>query len=131
MSTYQLSGLVSVALVAVVLVQSVSPQPSDIYSLTHKRSSSKYYCGKNLANMLTLVCRGYFNPMFKKSSGPEPESEDDYQWSYDDSYPWRSRARANAMLGRFRRVTRGVHDECCLKSCSLNEMTSYCSDDPN
>lgn len=57
---------------------------------------------------------------------------DDYPFNYDDSYPFRSRAVANAMMGRFgggrfRRDSRGVHDECCVKPCSLSEMLSYCA----
>lgn len=26
----------------------------------------------------------------------------------------------------FRRIRRGIHDECCRKSCTMNELTSYC-----
>lgn len=56
---------------------------------------------------------------------------DDYNYGYDDSYPFRSRASANAMMGRFgggrfRRQSRGVHDECCVKPCSVSELRSYC-----
>ena len=28
----------------------------------------------------------------------------------------------------FHRYTRGVHDECCLKPCTYNELSGYCSD---
>ena len=57
---------------------------------------------------------------------------DDYPWNYDDSYPFRSRASANAMMSRFgsghlRREARGVHDECCVKPCSRDELLSYCA----
>jgi hypothetical protein len=66
--------------------------------------------------------------------GPVAETEmEDYPFAYeDDSYPFRSRASANAMLGRFgggrfRRNSRGVHDECCVKPCSISELLSYCA----
>lgn len=56
---------------------------------------------------------------------------DDYPFAYDESYPFRSAVTANAMMGRFagtrfRRESRGVYDECCVKPCSIQELTSYC-----
>ena len=50
---------------------------------------------------------------------------DDYPYTYD--YPLRSKTTAMRFGSpRFRRQTRGVHDECCVKSCSIDELTSYC-----
>ncbi|BES90868.1 Insulin/IGF/Relaxin family [Nesidiocoris tenuis] len=44
-------------------------------------------------------------------------------------YPFASKATSLTMLPQtdnFIRRKRGVHDECCKKSCSLNELASYC-----
>ncbi|GFG29359.1 hypothetical protein Cfor_01239 [Coptotermes formosanus] len=47
----------------------------------------------------------------------EPESQ----------FPFRSRSNAATLVpGSFRRHTRGVYDECCRKSCSIQEIASYC-----
>ena len=56
---------------------------------------------------------------------------DDTPFTYDEYYPFRSRQSANAMIarfggGRFKRFSRGVHDECCVKPCTIEELTSYC-----
>lgn len=42
-------------------------------------------------------------------------------------FPFRSRSKAVTVVpGSFRRHTRGVYDECCRKSCTIQEMASYC-----
>lgn len=42
-------------------------------------------------------------------------------------FPFRSRSNAASLVpGSFRRHTRGVYDECCRKSCTIQEMVSYC-----
>ncbi|XP_001601730.2 LIRP [Nasonia vitripennis] len=130
MSTSRLSGLVTLTFAILLLLQLVQAQ-SDVYQYEQKRQGASKYCGQQLSNALQLVCHGRYNPMFKKSVGQGMEM-DDYPFNYDDSYPFRSRAVANAMMGRFgagrfRRDSRGVHDECCLKSCTMNEMRSYCA----
>ncbi|XP_043267750.1 LIRP-like [Venturia canescens] len=125
MSTYRSVVVVILVLAVAFAVIQVSQAQSDVYG---QKSDSKYkYCGKHLSNALQLLCNGVYNSMFKKS-GQEMEM-DEYPYVYD--YPLRSRASANAMMGRFggarfRRETRGVHDECCAKPCSIDELTSYC-----
>lgn len=58
---------------------------------------------------------------------------DDYSYYDDAAYPFRSRETARSMLarlgynGRFRRITRGIHDECCVKPCTVDELRSYCA----
>ena len=58
---------------------------------------------------------------------------DDYAYNYDDGFPFRSRENAHAMMGRlgynerFRRDSRGIHDECCVKACTIDELISYCA----
>ena len=42
-------------------------------------------------------------------------------------FPFRSRSNAATLVpGSFRRYTRGVYDECCRKSCTIQEIASYC-----
>ncbi|XP_012287301.1 LIRP [Orussus abietinus] len=114
------------------------------------------YCGRHLSTALQLVCKGNYNSMFKKSireSGTETDTE---AAEYEDDVgpnevepaePFLSRTVALAMamamaspraggrgrwLGdrdrdRFRRAARGVHDECCLKPCSISQLASYCA----
>lgn len=59
----------------------------------------------------------------------------DYPLAYDISPylpPFLSRARARGMLDgrfagrRYRRESRGIHEECCINGCTINELTSYC-----
>ncbi|XP_075234975.1 LIRP-like [Lycorma delicatula] len=107
----------------------------DYYGVSEKREGTKY-CGRNLANALQLVCGGIYNSMFSKKSDPgvdmdwlrdleilEPTEELGYQL-------FRPRMHAQALLspnGSFKRHTRGAYDECCLKSCSVKEMSGYCA----
>ncbi|XP_058789500.1 LIRP-like isoform X2 [Phymastichus coffea] len=130
MSTYRLAALLMLTLVSLIMVQSSSAElPLNDYELIVKRQGMSKYCGKHLVNTLQLICHGLYNTMFKRD---QEMDLDDYP-SYDDSYPFRSRARARAMMmgrfggSRYRRQSRGVHDECCVKSCSVAELVSYCA----
>lgn len=42
-------------------------------------------------------------------------------------YPFMSRLQGSEMksLG-FRRISRGIYDECCRKACHYDEIASYC-----
>ncbi|XP_012265008.1 LIRP [Athalia rosae] len=132
MSTNWLNVVLALLLAVALAVPHLSRAQSDIFRFGEKRQSQNTqnkYCGKNLSNALQLLCNGVYAQMFKKG-GQEMEM-DDYPYGYDDSYPFRTRASANAMMGRFgggrfRRQSRGVHDECCVKPCSVSELTSYC-----
>lgn len=45
----------------------------------------------------------------------------------EPQFPFRSKSNAASLVpGSFRRHTRGVYDECCRKSCTTQEMVSYC-----
>lgn len=41
-------------------------------------------------------------------------------------YPFVSRIQGTEIKSPFRRFRRGIVDECCLKSCSNDELRSYC-----
>jgi len=52
---------------------------------------------------------------------PPPTEEPEIQ------FPFRPRSDAATLVsGSFRRHTRGVYDECCRKSCTIQEIASYC-----
>lgn len=46
------------------------------------------------------------------------------------SFPFQKRSDANSLVGNYRRRKRyghGVYNECCEKSCSREELSSYCA----
>ncbi|XP_026467393.1 LIRP-like [Ctenocephalides felis] len=96
------------------------------------RSMPKKFCGRILADTLSIVCEGNYNGhMNKKSGRPEDDrfNSDDYlsfeQQLDEPTFPFRS--RSNAMRLKFRRTVRGITNECCEKSCTYNELRSYCA----
>ncbi|XP_008468127.1 insulin-2-like [Diaphorina citri] len=84
-------------------------------------------CGRQLANMLSLVCRGKYYHNGKRStpfseSNPIPEL-----YNYDDVRFKRFRRQTTrSNPDHFQRVTKGVYDECCRESCKLSTMYDYC-----
>lgn len=49
-------------------------------------------------------------------------------------YPYRKKTEATAMLGSYtrrKRYTHGVYNECCQKSCTEEELSSYCGAPPS
>ncbi|CAH0560670.1 unnamed protein product [Brassicogethes aeneus] len=97
--------------------------------------SRRKYCGENLSRILSTICQGKYNTLIKKDyykktfdadyqsddPGPAPATQ-----PYRPSYAL-TRESANSMLSRAgTRRKRGVYNECCEKSCSRDELTSYC-----
>lgn len=68
--------------------------------------SGNVYCGRRLANVLAALCYDSEN-MVKRNVG----------W-------WILPANARALGGG--RDKRGLVDECCFKSCTRDELISYC-----
>ncbi|GAB1865445.1 LIRP protein [Camponotus japonicus] len=134
MSTNQLNVLVSLMIAIAFLVsESRNAQANGYPQFNQKPPTSvpQKYCGKKLSNALQIVCDGVYNSMFKKSLDQEMEMAD-YPFAYD-SPPFLSRARARGMLNgpfagrRYRRESRGIHEECCLNACTISELSSYCA----
>ncbi|XP_069696371.1 LIRP-like isoform X2 [Periplaneta americana] len=118
--------------VAALCLCTLAQAQSDLFQFADKRNTNKY-CGRNLANMLQLVCNGNYYPMFKKSSQDVDDMNDSGFWIQSQpvqepqlQFPFRSRTSASLIPDSFRRRTRGVYDECCRKSCTVQEMASYC-----
>nr|QIJ58388.1 insulin-like peptide 3 [Pyrrhocoris apterus] len=88
-------------------------------------------CGESLSKTLYLICDGKFNSPFKKSHGSWNSYGNELQQRADPEssnfkLPFHSKDKALSIL-EYRIVKRGVMDECCRKSCNLDEIKSYCS----
>lgn len=88
---------------------------------TYSRSAGTY-CGSRLSDALKFMCNGQYNSYFKTKKTPPPEE----YWAPPVQLPFRERLRAAAFLESRTRFTRGVYDECCSKSCTIDELMSYC-----
>lgn len=85
-------------------------------------SGSSTYCGSRLSDALKFLCNGQYNSYFKTNKTPPPEE----YWAPPVQLPFRERLRAAAFLESRTRFTRGVFDECCSKSCTIDELMAYC-----
>ncbi|KAF6217364.1 hypothetical protein GE061_001718 [Apolygus lucorum] len=114
-----------------------------------KRNSQKY-CGRDINEALKMLCHGVYNPLFttNKRSGGDLDSQDFGEYLVLPNaadmdafvaaiqslrYPFASKATSLTMLprtnGNYAREKRGIYDECCKKSCSMNELATYCGTD--
>lgn len=101
-----------------------------------KRSSGGRFCGPVLADVLELVCGTRFASLFgnkKRSTMPTAAAAaatENKAIESAESWPFVTGNKALQVLSNqhsFHRYTRGVHDECCLKACSISELEYYCS----
>ena len=123
------------------------PAPGDFFvrdGRTYMRSNAGTYCGSRLSEALKLMCNGHYNSYFKVKKQPGTfEDRNSYRvgrvkqlveqyWSPPAQMaplaplPFRERLRAAALLEGRPRFRRGVFDECCSKSCTMDELMSYC-----
>ncbi|XP_022235555.1 insulin-like [Limulus polyphemus] len=98
---------------------------------------SQRLCGPELAEALSLVCGGiYYTPYKRLEHGVFNKDMDTVPWwrlvkemdtSSDDAYLGRKIAMSLFRKSdTFSRPIRGVTDECCIKSCSISELMTYC-----
>uniref|UniRef100_T1JF91 Insulin-like domain-containing protein n=1 Tax=Strigamia maritima TaxID=126957 RepID=T1JF91_STRMM len=80
-----------------------------------KIRAKQKYCGRNLVEVLQLVCaRNVLNNL---------EAEEISDLLGNDF--------ARSLMGIKHKIqTRGITDECCRKGCSFNELKSYCAEEP-
>ncbi|XP_076624222.1 insulin-like peptide 2 [Colletes latitarsis] len=124
MFAYQLHVIVSLILVIAILMPETEHAQSVVFQYRLKRQAEnegRKYCGSNLASTLRMICGSVYNSRFKKNI---PEMEMDYGFN-KDMHPYKSIESAKKML-RFRRNSLGIYQECCLKTCSTQELRSYC-----
>lgn len=92
--------------------------------------TKRKYCGDNLSKTLSIVCKGNYNTLTKKSDVIEKKG----YWSpifnpeYEETrFPFTRKSRAVSMMKFYqRRRKRGVFNECCEKACSHRELSYYC-----
>ncbi|KAG6794764.1 LIRP-like [Apis laboriosa] len=113
--------------VVVILVPVAEVVRSDVFQYGQKGQTvteMHQYCGRTLSSTLQIMCGSVYNSRFKKSN--QEMEMDDYMAFYGyDLYPYKSIKNAKKMI-RFRRNSKGIHEECCLKSCTTEELRSYC-----
>ncbi|XP_054259519.1 insulin-like [Macrosteles quadrilineatus] len=112
--------MLAVPLVLAVLHSSVSESAQT--STLSAASAPLRLCGSALVNTLELVCETY-----NKRSSP---LDFDSNALADDEEPvgvFRTRRSALRLVPRsFTRHRRGVVDECCHNSCTIEELATYC-----
>nr|CAG4651583.1 EOG090X00WU [Triops cancriformis] len=75
-----------------------------------KRQSNRL-CGPRLSAALHMICDGrYYGKRSSNYDQQEPTTED-----------------AVAQVVHWNRLKRGVHEECCMQSCTLRQMRAYCA----
>ncbi|XP_044018615.1 LIRP-like isoform X2 [Aphidius gifuensis] len=117
-------NMIALLLVMSFIAVNLTNCQSDLYDYIRKRpeKQAEYYCGQKLSNALELICGGIYNGMIKKNN--QELDMDNFAYFYNN---WPLRSTASFGIGRFRRQSRGIHDECCLKPCSASELRSYCA----
>lgn len=92
------------------------------------RAASRKFCGAHLVDTLSILCENGYNSFSKKSVS----SEDYYIDQLEEravqipGFPFVPKSNRMISENSFRRIGRGVTDECCQKSCSFVELRSYC-----
>ncbi|XP_056648408.1 bombyxin F-1 [Diorhabda sublineata] len=94
---------------------------------------SQKYCGGQIGKALSTICKGNYNTIKRITKIPRPVYIDDM---YSDmpaargeslEFPFQTKAEATSLLGKRRRKRTGVYTECCEKSCTREELSSYCA----
>ncbi|XP_028896543.1 probable insulin-like peptide 1 [Zeugodacus cucurbitae] len=87
-------------------------------------------CGPYLDMVLSETCTNGFNTRFKKSmewnEQDNGDLDDELPFPYA-GFPFLAKihgGHVNAMAKS--RYRRGIYDECCLKQCTLKEISSFC-----
>ncbi|XP_076293279.1 insulin-like peptide 2 isoform X2 [Lasioglossum baleicum] len=115
MFAYRLLVLVSLILVVTILTTEAERANSDLFKYRRNRQvkhEARKYCGRELSSILQIICGSDYNPRFKKSN--------------QEMDPYKTVENAKNML-KTRRNRRGIYEECCVKSCTTEELKSYCA----
>lgn len=100
----------------------------DLLKLLKSRKATRY-CGPNLSEVLSLVCRGRYNtPPPVHDIQRRDVSETTFEEEEVD-FPYASRAKLFKFIHKLkrRRQKRGVYNECCENPCSYDVLVSYCA----
>ncbi|KAL7734707.1 hypothetical protein ACLKA6_010997 [Drosophila palustris] len=109
----------------------------DIKSAQQLRQGSHKLCGQELNTAMDMVCESGYNSLQKRrTDGLDTNSNSNlntalypshggFQWS-----PILSSIYGTEVLIKTRRMRRqmtgGIHDECCVNSCTYYELLAYC-----
>ncbi|XP_078034207.1 insulin-like peptide 2 isoform X2 [Augochlora pura] len=124
MFTYRLLVLVSLMLVATILTSEAERAKADLFKYRRNRQAKyevRQYCGRSLSTTVQQICGSAYHARFKKSN----QDMDSYLYS-NDVHPYKTVENAKKML-KVRRNPRGIYEECCLKSCTTEELRTYCA----
>ncbi|XP_031833052.1 insulin-like peptide 2 [Nomia melanderi] len=126
MLAYRLHVLVGLVLVVATLTSKTKHTQSDVFHNRRNRqannSEARHYCGDRLTSALQKICDSVYYARFKRN---DQETEKKGSLSSNDFHPYKSIENAKKML-KVRRLSRGIREECCLGSCSMEELRSYC-----
>ncbi|XP_011706685.1 PREDICTED: LIRP isoform X2 [Wasmannia auropunctata] len=139
MSANRLNVLMTLMLAVALLVTESRNAQVDGYSQYESienraaaRKPQHKYCGMRLSSALQIVCAGNYNAMFKKNGQGQEMEMADYPVTYELP-PFLPRTKVLQGLferrfdnRRYHRNPRGIHEECCLRGCTILELTSYC-----
>ncbi|XP_035223271.1 LIRP-like [Stegodyphus dumicola] len=98
-----------------------------------KRDSTVQVCGQDLANALSVVCGEGYNEerKRKRNFGTELAEIDSYpQWlafALTSSGQREARQTNPEQIAFHNRRPRGIVDECCMRSCTIETLMSYCA----
>nr|XP_033336465.1 LIRP [Megalopta genalis] len=123
MFAYRLLVLVSLMLVAIILTSEAVRAKANLFKYRRNRQAKnevRQYCGRSLSSTVQMICGSTYHARFKKSN----QEMDSYLLS-NDIRPYKTVQNAKKML-RVRRNPRGIHEECCARSCTTEELKSYC-----
>ncbi|KAG5893916.1 hypothetical protein JTB14_014524 [Gonioctena quinquepunctata] len=102
----------------------------DLYRTPERRT----YCGTHLAQALSTICKGNYNTLIKKNNyyrrARDTSGSMSDMPSEDPGYPYQKKSEATNLMGgtkRRKRYSRGVYNECCEKSCTREELSTYCA----
>ncbi|KAJ8927103.1 hypothetical protein NQ314_020376 [Rhamnusium bicolor] len=103
--------------------------------MQYDKFRTKRYCGSHLAQALSVICRGNYYTIHKKQDIYQKKTYWDPQYAADMpadnlAYPFQKRSEATSIISNYRRRKRqghGVYNECCEKSCTHDELSSYCA----
>ncbi|KAF5294998.1 hypothetical protein FQA39_LY13308 [Lamprigera yunnana] len=109
-----------IAVLLLVITCLNTAQTSDEFLQMLKSRKAARYCGPNLSEVLSLVCKGKYNT-------PPPihdiqRREANLNGKVVDDFPFASRASLQNFIKKFkrRRNRRGVYNECCENPCSYD-----------
>ncbi|BFF98829.1 probable insulin-like peptide 1 [Drosophila madeirensis] len=88
------------------------------------QEGSHKLCGQALSDAMDVVCAHGYNTLPKKRS--EPLDEADFALSPLLSSLYGAEVLIQTRRHRRQRSSGGIYDECCVLSCSYQELASYC-----